>query len=105
MTPERWQQVREMLYAALERTSEQRAAFLDAACQGDHALRGEVEALLASYQRAGSFFETPIMEVAAGLMADEPVGTLAGRSLSHFRILSLLGAGGSGAVYLAEDTL
>jgi eukaryotic-like serine/threonine-protein kinase len=105
MTPERWQQVKEMLYAALERTSEQRAAFLDAACQGDHALRGEVEALLASYQRAGSFFETPIIEVAAGLMADEPVGTLAGRSLSHFRVLSLLGAGGMGEVYLAEDTL
>jgi eukaryotic-like serine/threonine-protein kinase len=105
MTLERWQQVKEMLYAALERTPEHRAAFLDDACQGDQALRGEVEALLASYQRAGSFFETPVIEVAAGLMADEPAGTLVGRSLSHFRVLSLLGAGGMGEVYLAEDTL
>jgi eukaryotic-like serine/threonine-protein kinase len=105
MTFEQWQQVKEVVYAALERAPEQRAAFLDDACQGDQALRGEVEALLASYRRAGSFFETPAIEVAAGLMAGEPAGTLAGRSLSHFRVHSLLGAGGMGEVYLAEDTL
>jgi serine/threonine protein kinase len=38
-------------------------------------------------------------------MAAEPAGTLTGQSLSHFRVLSLLGAGVMGEVYLAEDTL
>src|SRR5262245_50445927 len=105
MTPERWQQVKDILYTALERTPEQRATFLDDACRGDQALRGEIEALIASYQRAESFLETPAIEVAAGLMAAELAGTLAGQSLSHFRVLSLLDAGGMGEVYLAEDTL
>jgi serine/threonine protein kinase/Flp pilus assembly protein TadD len=103
MTPEHWQQVKEMLYAALERTPEQRSAFLDDACQGNQALRREIEALLAAYQGAGSFLERPAIEVAAELMAEEPAGTLVGRSLSHFRVLSLLGVGGMGEVYLAED--
>lgn len=105
MTPERWQQVKEIFDPALELTPEQRNAFLDDACHGDEALRGEVELLIASYKKAGSFFETPAIEVAAGLVSAETAGSLAGCSLSHFRLLSLLGAGGMGEVYLAEDTL
>ncbi len=48
MTPERWQQVRDVLERALELASAERPGFLDAACQSDPSLRQEVETLLAS---------------------------------------------------------
>jgi len=54
MTPERWEQIEQLYYAALERDASQRATFLDQACGGDEALRREVESLLASHEQAGS---------------------------------------------------
>ena len=103
MTPERWQQVKEALYAALEREPADRAAFLREVCAGDESLRREVESLLLSHERAGTFFETPAVEDAARALAEGdgelPVGLTAG----PYTILSRLGAGGMGEVYLAHD--
>ena len=48
MTPERWQQVKEVLQSVLELAPSDRAAFIDQACDGDKALRQEVETLLAA---------------------------------------------------------
>src|SRR5215831_728912 len=56
MTPERWQQVKEVLDGALELAPEQRPAFLDQACSADHSLRQDVESLLASSEKARSSF-------------------------------------------------
>ena len=52
MTPERWQQVKELFQSALEGESSQQAAFLDKACAGDASLRRQVEALIASHEKA-----------------------------------------------------
>ena len=52
MTPERWQQIKELLATVLERPAEERAAFLDHTCDGDESLRAEVESLMA-HQEAG----------------------------------------------------
>lgn len=59
MTPARLQTIEEIFHAALDHEPGQVGAFLDAACEGDEVLRGKVEALLASHQRAGSFIEIP----------------------------------------------
>jgi hypothetical protein len=48
MNPERWQQVKGVRESVLELAPSERTAFLDQACDGDHALRQEVESLLAS---------------------------------------------------------
>ena len=48
MTPERWQEIREVLEKALELAPGQRSAFLDQAGSSDPSLRQEVETLLAS---------------------------------------------------------
>jgi serine/threonine-protein kinase len=104
MNPERWRQVDHLFQAALERNVAERAVFLAEACAGDAALRREVESLLAAREQAGSFIQSPAIEVAADLMADEQAESLLGREMSHYRIISLLGAGGMGEVYLAQDT-
>ena len=50
------------------------------------------------------FLEAPAFEVAARAVAHHPRESLVGRTLGHYRVLSRLGAGGMGEVFLAEDT-
>jgi hypothetical protein len=64
VTPERWQEVKAALAGALERTPEQRRAYLDETCT-DASLRREVESLLAAHERGDtSFMEQPAIEKA-----------------------------------------
>jgi serine/threonine-protein kinase len=103
MNAERYQQIEELFYAALEHKPEKRAAFIEQACGGDEELLREVKSLMAYDGRAGSFIETPPADVAA-LLARERDHSLLGHKLGHYQILSHLATGGMGEVYLAEDT-
>src|SRR5262245_38536830 len=103
MNPERWLQIDQLLEAALERQPEERAAFLAIACAGDESLLREVESLLRSDEAAESFIEEPVITLAANVLAEQHLQLLAGQRIGHYQILSRLGAGGMGEVYLAED--
>src|SRR5207244_3382890 len=59
--------------------------------------------LIASYERAENFIESPAFEVAPELLTDDKAGALVGESIGHYRIESLIGVGGMGEVYLARD--
>src|SRR5882724_3174298 len=103
MKAERWQQVNDLFQSAAERAPEKRAAFLDEACHGDEGLCREVESLLASYERAENFIESPAFEIAPELLTNDMAGALVGELIGHYRIESLIGVGGMGEVYLARD--
>ena len=102
MKAERWQQVNDLFQSATERAPEERATFLEEACRGDEALRREVQSLLASFERAENFIESPAFEVAPELLTNDK-GALVGELIGHYRIESLIGLGGMGEVYLARD--
>jgi serine/threonine protein kinase len=95
MTPERWQQVKIVLYDALQLPPQRRPEFLDEACSSDNSLRKEVESILSlgDNEARSSFLES----------AQYRVMLPAGTRLKDYEVQALLGVGGMGEVYRAHD--
>jgi serine/threonine protein kinase len=104
MTPERWQQIKEIFHEALEHDPGDRATFLLQVCDTDAALREQLAALIASHEQATDFIETPASDLAAAVLIEEQSGLTPGQTLGPFRIRKALAKGGMGQVYLGEDT-
>jgi serine/threonine protein kinase/Tol biopolymer transport system component len=113
MKRDRWEQIERLYHAALEIEPGGREAFLDEACAGDEDLRREVAELLACDVPDDSFIQSPAIEIAARAMAGDPLieassksmeSPSVGSQISAYQLLSPLGRGGMGEVYLALDT-
>jgi serine/threonine protein kinase/tetratricopeptide (TPR) repeat protein len=94
-TPERWQEVKNLLASAIERPPKERTAFLEQVCT-DPALRREVESLIAAHEESESSFVFSKGAVSETLQA--------GMKVASYTILGSIGAGGMGEVYQASDS-
>src|SRR5687768_2993669 len=104
MTPERWEKITEIYAVALELENDEQKAYLEEACAGDESLRREVESLMAADQKAGSFIAENAFKDSPSLLTIKNFPTLTGKNVGHYRIISKIGSGGMGEVYLAKDS-
>jgi serine/threonine-protein kinase len=102
VTPEQWRRVRDLFEAALEQPPAGRRAWLGDQRVGDEAVRVEVESLLDHEARAGAFLAEPLVSQAPGLAGGEDA-LEAGAVIGQYTVLSELGRGAMGRVYLASD--
>lgn len=102
---ERWKTIESLFHECLELPAEARSAFLEERCGTDLELRRELEALLKSADEPLEALEQPVREAARELAGVAPPQVVPGQRLRHYEVISMLGAGGMGEVYLARDTL
>src|SRR3989454_1152060 len=99
---------REIFLAALEKeNAAERAAFIDAACAGNRALRERIEELLGEEEKLGDFLETPALNetthVAAATQSAPAATEKPGDRIGRYKLLQNIGEGGCGVVYMAEQ--
>jgi len=103
-TPERLIKVQELFHAALALDAAARTAFLEKACTPDRELLEEVQSLISAHEEGGSFIDSPAAQPVGEMLTSIRSESYIGQTVGSFRILSQLGRGGMGVVYLAEDS-
>ncbi len=100
MEPEHWHRIKEVFSTALAVPPAMREAWLAQTLPDDPLLANEVRELVAVFEEGGEIFQVRTLVTVPDL-PEEPETAVAGLRIGPYRILSELGRGGMGAVYLA----
>lgn len=102
MSPERWQQIQQVFDKAIELAPAAQAAFLKQLAADDKGLHDEVADLIAADQAAGTFLGKEAAQRMAPLIVESDPDEPEEERVGVYRIVSRIGRGGMGSVYLAE---
>jgi tetratricopeptide (TPR) repeat protein len=109
MTPERWQQVKAICYSVLDRDPDERAAVLHAICAGDDELKRDVLRMLDDAGDTGEELERPAWELLgmavsrSSVLAPPVHSAWVPDAIGRYRIRRVIGEGGMGVVYEAQQ--
>jgi serine/threonine protein kinase/tricorn protease-like protein len=103
MTAEHWKKLEELFHDARVLHGEARQTYLVQACGSDEQLRVQAERLIAAHEEESNFLDSPVFCETAELTEAFTRKSFVGQSIGPYAVVSQIGQGGMGEVYLAED--
>ena len=104
MRREHWQKIEEIFHAAVEYHGREREEYLGRVCKDDQDMLLEIVELLKEHESPSTSLGSSVLDVGLQIFDKPESGDRTGESIGHLRIGHLVGRGGMGEIYAAEDT-